>query len=212
MGNFLANPQGQNSYTGESFPLNPTHFASPQGEAFALSQLQRLFGISPQVYNVAPTAGPYSWAPSREVMPETFALDGTPLGGVNLGAVANMYQNNPQAAADQMLQQELSPKVQNFAQQGQAAPVAASAGAQPFAAPAQQNSSTQSVGGATLPLSFYGDLTGQKMGGGGAAPQGVKPPVPQGSAFATAGAQPAGAGMAQLMQIVQWLQQQGVKL
>ncbi|HEX6824737.1 MAG TPA: hypothetical protein VF077_00360 [Nitrospiraceae bacterium] len=73
---------------------NPKFQANPEQEAFAMEQLRRLFGDVGTPYDVKPTYGPYDWAPQREVNYQTTAMDGSKLGGINLGMVNDIYQQN----------------------------------------------------------------------------------------------------------------------
>jgi hypothetical protein len=102
---------GKNSYDGNDFSLNPTHFATDKGTQFAIDQIMRLGGQAPTVSKVGPTQGPYDW-PDQDTLfmgkPEAVALDGTPLGGMNAGAVANLYKVYDQQTADIRLAEELA--------------------------------------------------------------------------------------------------------
>jgi hypothetical protein len=102
---------GKNSYDGTEYALNPMHFSTDKGTQFALDQIKRLSGNVPNVEKVGPTNGPYSW-PGQDTLfpgePEARALDGTPLGGMNAGAVANLYKVYDAQTADIRLAEELA--------------------------------------------------------------------------------------------------------
>jgi hypothetical protein len=201
---------GQNSYTGDPYALNPKQYASPQGTQFALQQLQRVLGLSPTPYAVAPTAGPYSTPGAMEVLPETTALDGTPLGGMNLGAVANIYESYPSGVADQVLRDSTPARVLAASPQQQVSTpqVASSQVSNTAASAGAPNGSSTSPSG--LPLSFSADLLGRALPGNTSSIP--NPVAPKGSAFVPSSGQSQNMGIAQLNRIMQWLASQGVRL
>lgn len=105
---WLPNPQGLNLLDQTQYPLNPMHYASPQGVQFAQSQLNRL-GYNPPLHMLQPTAGPYQMPGQATFGSVATATDGTPLGGLNAGAIADLYSRYGQATADAMTRAKAQP-------------------------------------------------------------------------------------------------------
>lgn len=159
---WLQNPTGQNFYDGSSFALNPYQYANEQGTQFAAENLSRLLGGGqPQVFNVQPTTGPYSMPGQATFGGQAQALDGTMLGGMNAGQIAQLYSRYPKHVADEMIAAELrqqsggllNPTVQQPGQTPAQAPISPAA--------TQALSSSQNAAGGA-----------QRTTGGGSAPFG----------------------------------------
>ena len=102
---WLPNPQGLNLIDGTQYPMNPKHFASPQGVDFVQQHLQQMGG-APPLHMIGPTAGPYQWPQQATFGSVATATDGTPLGGQNAGALADLLTRYPPEQAYAMIAAE----------------------------------------------------------------------------------------------------------
>jgi len=193
--------------------------ANPQQTVFALAQLQRLFGSQGTPYGVAPTSGPYNWAPQAEVGGDpSRSLDGTPLGGINLGYVNDIYGQNPDQAAGDARIREIFGSMFSGSRASPSPSLVNPQSASPQV-PSVPAAAAPSTGASTsaqpmFPSSFAADLTGKSaplaIPKGNALPS--KQTLPQGSAFAPTQGTNQGQGIAQLSKIYEWLRQQGVNV